>query len=187
MGLVRGVCIQRFPERDVVWGREIVFRWVERKTDSSFFSLAVMSFMSTWGPSRNGSSQTPGRKRASSATFALETPPLSNIESPDTMSPGINNASPAGTPERRSSRPASTVFSHRPPQVQVSQNTPAELQPIFAYLNSHANKLYQEGYFLKLNDLDASMCFPVIPMARLKKEVLTGCDRWPRMPGETVG
>lgn len=41
--------------------------------------------------------------------------------------------------------------------MQVSQNTPAELQPIFAYLNSHANKLYQEGYFLKLNDLDTCM------------------------------
>lgn len=29
-----------------------------------------------------------------------------------------------------------------------------ELQPIFTYLNSHSNKLYQEGYFLKLHDLD---------------------------------
>jgi CCR4-NOT transcriptional complex subunit CAF120 len=28
------------------------------------------------------------------------------------------------------------------------------LQPIFTYLNSHSNKLYQEGYFLKLHDLD---------------------------------
>ena len=31
---------------------------------------------------------------------------------------------------------------------------PPELLPIFSFLNSHANKLYQEGYFLKLNDLD---------------------------------
>jgi CCR4-NOT transcriptional complex subunit CAF120 len=29
-----------------------------------------------------------------------------------------------------------------------------ELQPIFTFLNSHSNKLYQEGYFLKLHDLD---------------------------------
>ncbi|EGE00045.1 hypothetical protein TESG_07369 [Trichophyton tonsurans CBS 112818] len=29
-----------------------------------------------------------------------------------------------------------------------------ELEPVFAYLNNQANKLYQEGYFLKLNDLD---------------------------------
>ncbi|KAF3769256.1 hypothetical protein M406DRAFT_273860, partial [Cryphonectria parasitica EP155] len=27
-----------------------------------------------------------------------------------------------------------------------------ELQPIFTFLNSHSNKLYQEGYFLKLDD-----------------------------------
>ena len=30
-----------------------------------------------------------------------------------------------------------------------------ELQPIFSFLNSHSNKLYQEGYFLKLHDLDS--------------------------------
>lgn len=42
--------------------------------------------------------------------------------------------------------------------MEVVGNTPAELQPIFAYLNSHANKLYHEGYFLKLNDLDTRMC-----------------------------
>jgi len=34
----------------------------------------------------------------------------------------------------------------------VSQDTLPELQPIFTFLNSHANKLYQEGYFLKLDD-----------------------------------
>lgn len=39
--------------------------------------------------------------------------------------------------------------------MEVTQDTPPELAPIFTYLNSHANKLYQEGYFLKLHDLDA--------------------------------
>lgn len=34
-----------------------------------------------------------------------------------------------------------------------------ELEPVFAYLNNQANKLYQEGYFLKLNDLDTRMLF----------------------------
>jgi CCR4-NOT transcriptional complex subunit CAF120 len=38
----------------------------------------------------------------------------------------------------------------------VVKDTPPELLPIFAFLSSHANKLYQEGYFLKLNDLDIS-------------------------------
>ncbi|ROT39851.1 hypothetical protein SODALDRAFT_275290 [Sodiomyces alkalinus F11] len=34
----------------------------------------------------------------------------------------------------------------------VTEDTIPELQPIFTFLNSHANKLYQEGYFLKLDD-----------------------------------
>ena len=37
----------------------------------------------------------------------------------------------------------------------IAGDTIPELQPIFAYLNSHSNKLYQEGYFLKLHDLDS--------------------------------
>lgn len=37
----------------------------------------------------------------------------------------------------------------------VAQDTLPELQPIFTFLNSHSNKLYQEGYFLKLHDLDS--------------------------------
>lgn len=39
--------------------------------------------------------------------------------------------------------------------MEVAQDTLPELQPIFTFLNSHSNKLYQEGYFLKLNDLDS--------------------------------
>lgn len=47
------------------------------------------------------------------------------------------------------------VQSNNAPQVEVSNDTPPELQPIFTFLNSHGNKLYQEGYFLKLHDLDS--------------------------------
>ncbi|KAK0754144.1 hypothetical protein B0T18DRAFT_31476 [Schizothecium vesticola] len=36
----------------------------------------------------------------------------------------------------------------------VNADTPPELQPIFSFLNAHSNKLYQEGYFLKLDDQD---------------------------------
>ncbi|KAK4449453.1 hypothetical protein QBC34DRAFT_380266 [Podospora aff. communis PSN243] len=36
----------------------------------------------------------------------------------------------------------------------IDKETIPELQPIFAFLNSHTNKLYQEGYFLKLDDQD---------------------------------
>lgn len=49
----------------------------------------------------------------------------------------------------------SMVQSYQPPQVDAGGDTIPELQPIFSYLNSHTNKLYHEGYFLKLHDLDA--------------------------------
>lgn len=41
-----------------------------------------------------------------------------------------------------------------PPVMAVNEQTLPELQPIFTLLNSHSNKLYQEGYFLKLDDQD---------------------------------
>lgn len=37
----------------------------------------------------------------------------------------------------------------------ASPDTIPELQPIFSFINNHSNKLYQEGYFLKLHDLDS--------------------------------
>lgn len=39
--------------------------------------------------------------------------------------------------------------------MEIAHDTIPELAPIFTFLNSHSNKLYQEGYFLKLNDLDS--------------------------------
>lgn len=50
------------------------------------------------------------------------------------------------------------VQTYQPPLMEVAQDTLPELQPIFTFLNSHSNKLYQEGYFLKLHDLDARTC-----------------------------
>jgi hypothetical protein len=38
--------------------------------------------------------------------------------------------------------------------MEVGQDTLPELQRIFTFLNSHSNKLYQEGYFLKFHDTD---------------------------------
>ena len=49
------------------------------------------------------------------------------------------------------------IQAYQPPMMEIAQDTIPELQPIFSFLNSHSNKLYQEGYFLKLNDLDTSM------------------------------
>ncbi|KAK0633408.1 hypothetical protein B0T14DRAFT_418348 [Immersiella caudata] len=46
------------------------------------------------------------------------------------------------------------VYTHQPPIMDIDKDTIPELQPVFAFLNSHSNKLYQEGYFLKLDDQD---------------------------------
>lgn len=46
------------------------------------------------------------------------------------------------------------IFTRNPPLMTQAEDTPPELSPIFTYLNIHTNKVYQEGYFLKLNDQD---------------------------------
>jgi CCR4-NOT transcriptional complex subunit CAF120 len=48
----------------------------------------------------------------------------------------------------------SMVGGYQAPMMPVASDTIPELAPIYTLLNSHSNKLYQEGYFLKLNDLD---------------------------------
>lgn len=77
---------------------------------------------------------------------------------PDYGTP-INGGSPIEPSARRrrsssaaSSRPPSMVLAHQPPIMDITEDTIPELQPIFSFLNSHSNKLYQEGYFLKLDD-----------------------------------
>lgn len=42
--------------------------------------------------------------------------------------------------------------------MEVGRDTLPELQRIFTFLNSHSNKLYQEGYFLKFHDTDTRTC-----------------------------
>ncbi|RMZ92364.1 hypothetical protein DV736_g398, partial [Chaetothyriales sp. CBS 134916] len=57
--------------------------------------------------------------------------------------------------QRPGSRPASAIY--MPPSMAAGTETHIEeLVPVFSFLSSHANKLYQEGYFLKLNDLDTN-------------------------------
>ena len=72
--------------------------------------------------------------------------------------------SPATSPPRRrsTSRPSSMVFAHQPPIMDIGEDTIPELLPIFSFLNSHSNKLYQEGYFLKLDDQNTRMPFPLL-------------------------
>ncbi|KAJ6446102.1 PH domain-containingprotein [Purpureocillium lavendulum] len=64
----------------------------------------------------------------------------------------VNNSPPQYTRQRTSSRPLSMVQTYQPPLMDINEDTIPELQPIFSFLNSHSNKLYQEGYFLKLDD-----------------------------------
>ncbi|KAK4226905.1 hypothetical protein QBC38DRAFT_455738 [Podospora fimiseda] len=75
---------------------------------------------------------------------------------PKSPSPKLNSSSPspAGGRPRSNSRPLSIVQTYQPPLMDITQETLPELQPIFTLLNSHSNKLYQEGYFLKLDDQD---------------------------------
>ncbi|OAL07698.1 hypothetical protein IQ06DRAFT_208976 [Phaeosphaeriaceae sp. SRC1lsM3a] len=47
------------------------------------------------------------------------------------------------------------IQTYQPPVMEVGADTLPELQRIFTFLNSHSNKLYQEGYFLKFHDTDA--------------------------------
>ncbi|PGH06893.1 CCR4-NOT transcriptional complex subunit [Blastomyces parvus] len=55
--------------------------------------------------------------------------------------------------DRMSSRPVSAAYS-QPSIMDASPGSIPELEPVLNYLSGQANKLYQEGYFLKLNDLD---------------------------------
>jgi len=77
-------------------------------------------------------------------------PPLSPSQPVFSATP-----SRARADSRANTRPNSMYQNYQPPQVDVAADTPPELQPIFSFLNSHSNKLYQEGYFLKLHDLDS--------------------------------
>ena len=114
--------------------------------------IIVLSFMSQFG----GPPRSP--TQPSSPTSAVRPDPPSTSSSQQIIP---SPARESGTPprarlERPSSRPMSVVQTYQPPLLEVAQDTIPELQPIFTFLNSHSNKLFQEGYFLKLNDLDSS-------------------------------
>ncbi|KAF7557027.1 hypothetical protein G7046_g6141 [Stylonectria norvegica] len=81
------------------------------------------------------------------------TPPSRTPSRPEYGTSPVNE-SPVNSPQRQrsNSRPLSMVLPHQPPLMEINEDTIPELQPIFSFLNSHSNKLYQEGYFLKLDD-----------------------------------
>jgi CCR4-NOT transcriptional complex subunit CAF120 len=110
------------------------------------------------------------QKPESTAPFPTPTPTYANRpvtpNSPASAPTPEYGASPVnGSPttnghqrQRSNSRPLSMVQAYQPPLMDINQDTIPELQPIFTFLNSHANKLYQEGYFLKLDDQNTRMC-----------------------------
>ncbi|KAF2118323.1 hypothetical protein BDV96DRAFT_597168 [Lophiotrema nucula] len=125
--------------------------------------MAVLSFMSEWG---GGS---PHRRTASNSNTSSPAPqsptakqPMA-YETPAASTGAFDNyehasPSPGGQgrgDSRPSSRPMSMIQTYQPPVMEVSQDTLPELQRIFMFLNSHSNKLYQEGYFLKFHDTDS--------------------------------
>ncbi|KAG5981545.1 hypothetical protein E4U55_002849 [Claviceps digitariae] len=79
------------------------------------------------------------------------TPP-SRSEYGSSLDGSLPSNSPPQQRQRSLSRPLSLVQTYQPPIMDINEDTIPELQPIFTLLNSHSNKLYQEGYFLKLDD-----------------------------------
>ncbi|KAJ5106282.1 hypothetical protein N7456_002957 [Penicillium angulare] len=117
----------------------------------------VRSFISNLGGSRNRDESRDAKKLSRNASPS-QTPPRWQTPSPDTPSPPSELSPVNGTANRGEtigSRPASTIFSRNPPLMTQTDDTPPELSPIFSFLNIHTNKVYHEGYFLKLNDQDA--------------------------------
>lgn len=124
----------------------------------------VLSFMSQFSSNRDQapSPTPPVRTRMRAQTVQNEAPrrePSPSPPSPTSLTQTSNaQVMSTDTPVRQrerapsTSRPMSMLQTYQPPLMDVSQDTIPELQPIFTFLNSHQNKLYQEGYFLKLDD-----------------------------------
>lgn len=139
----------------------------EYEVGSLTTTTTVLSFMSNFSNRDSQSSPTQySAPQNKTDSFQYETPrqdygrrpstPPGPAEHPYNMSSG-ESPQPRGQRERVPSRPMSMVQTYQPPLMDVSQDTLPELQPIFTFLNSHGNKLYQEGYFLKLDDQNTRM------------------------------
>ncbi|KAI2620852.1 hypothetical protein GGS21DRAFT_387272 [Xylaria nigripes] len=93
-----------------------------------------------------------GHARATSLQSQTSPPWVNHDTLSIADSPPITVANRNRSRTPNSSRPLSIIQAYQPPRMDVDQDTIPELQPIFTFLNSHANKLFQEGYFLKLDD-----------------------------------
>jgi hypothetical protein len=123
--------------------------------------VLVLSFMSQWG-SPITDKETQKLKRTNQLPNASLSPNPDWPASASAASASATTRSPSPTPDHQrttsrltKSRPTSMVQTFHPPLMEVAQEAVPELQPVFAFINSHSSKLYQEGYFLKLHDLDS--------------------------------
>jgi CCR4-NOT transcriptional complex subunit CAF120 len=134
---------------------------------------AVLSFMSQWGGNAHLQKQPPSNAGspgpASPAPLSPSNPPPSSFAQSATALDNFNSGRASPSPNhqrafsndsRPSSRPMSMIQTYQPPVMEVGADTLPELQRIFTFLNSHSNKLYQEGYFLKFHDTDARTSKP---------------------------
>ena len=142
--------------------------WLHDAQLESSWSMAllnrciVLSFMSAFAAPRSPTTTSFSGPQHSPTTQSGQydsSQDVVNSSSPThAAAPSRDSPPPRTRTERASSiRPMSMVQTYQPPLMEIAQDTIPELQPIFSFLNSHANKLYQEGYFLKLNDLDTRM------------------------------
>lgn len=124
-------------------------------------SAAVLSFMSQWS-STNDHPKSASPAADDISALKKKPPPIDTHvpASPKLEPSGRDSPKSPSTPSRArgdsrvSTRPSSMMMTYQPLQVDTAQDTPPELLPIFTYLNAHSNRLYHEGYFLKLHDLD---------------------------------
>jgi len=70
----------------------------------------------------------------------------------------------------------SMIQTYQPPVMDIGADTLPELFRIFSFFNSHSNKLYQEGYFLKFHDTDSRTSNR---NAKHTPSVLLTACRWP--------
>lgn len=82
-------------------------------------------------------------------------------------SPPVTKSSAFRSSSRNGHMPFGTHWNVQPSVLGVAHETPPELQPILSFLSNHSKKLYTEGYFLKLTDLNPGMliealCVPLM-------------------------
>jgi CCR4-NOT transcriptional complex subunit CAF120 len=99
----------------------------------------------------------PSAKQFNASSYSI----TSTVYDPDSPVSPTSQSRPYSE-SRPSSRPMSMIQTYQPPIMEVSQDTLPELQRIFMFLNSHSNKLYQEGYFLKFHDTDTRTFRPSV-------------------------